>query len=36
MYYFLVFVKVLLAELSGVAILTGLLYIYWNVMNRVK
>lgn len=28
--------QVLLLELAGVAALTGVLYIYWNVMTKKK
>ena len=28
--------KALLAEMAGVAVLTGVLYIYWNAMTKTK
>lgn len=29
-------IQALLVELAGVAALTGILYIYWNVMTKTK
>lgn len=29
-------ILVLLAEMAGVAVMTGILYVYWNVMTRQK
>ena len=29
-------IKVLLAELAGVAVMTGILYVYWNTMTKAK
>lgn len=29
-------IKVLLAELAGVAVMTGILYVYWNIMTKAK
>lgn len=29
-------IQTLLVELAGVAALTGILYVYWNVMTKAK
>lgn len=34
MYYIGVTLKVLLVELSGVAAMTGVLYVYWNTLKN--
>lgn len=34
LYYIAVALKVLLAELAGVAVMTGILYVYWNVLKN--
>lgn len=34
MYYIGVTLKVLLAEMAGVAAMTGVLYVYWNALKN--
>ena len=36
MSFILTTVKVLMAELAGIGVLTGILYLYWNVMIKRK
>lgn len=36
MTYIVTGLQVLFAELAGVAIITGILYLYWNVMTKEK
>lgn len=36
MNFILTTVKVLMAELVGIGILTGILYLYWNIMIKRK
>ena len=36
MNFILTTVKVLMAELAGIGALTGILYLYWNIMIKRK